>query len=141
MRRNETIPGVRVYGGAHKGKCPSEDYEMVSFFSRLRREYQLTWGALALHPRNEQLLRNGQFSTVAKHRAQGMTKGASDIIIPGPVAFVCEMKRQDPSLSQWKDGQKEYLQSASRVGCFAVLAFGCDAAWDALQDWIAHVGG
>jgi hypothetical protein len=108
---------------------------MMQFFSQLRREYPDTLGVLALHPRNEQLLRGGQFSSVMRHRAEGMAKGAADIIIPGNPAFVCEMKRRDPTKSQWQDGQRDYLAAARDAGCFACVAFGADAAWSAFQDW------
>jgi hypothetical protein len=139
MRLSDPVPGVPFYGGGHRGKCPVEAVEMMQFFSRLRREYPDTLGVLALHPRNEQLLRGGQFSSVARHRAEGMAKGAADIIIPGNPAFVCEMKRQDPTKSQWQDGQRDYLAAARDAGCFACVAFGADAAWSAFQDWQSGV--
>lgn len=118
-----------------RGKCPKEDIEQVSFFSRLRREYPNTFGALALHPRNEQLLIGGQFRGVIKHKAEGMTKGAADIIIPARVSFVCELKRKDHTLSQWQDGQMEYLQEARRLGAFACVALGAESAWTAFSEW------
>lgn len=125
-----------VYGDlSFRGKCPSESVEQVTFFNRLRREYPTTWGRLALHPRNEGLKRGGQFSSVSLHKAEGMTPGAADIIIPGAPSFVCELKRRDPTKSQWQDGQIEYLTAANDAGCFACVAFGVDAAWEAFQEW------
>ena len=92
-----------VYGdAAFRGKCPKEDIEQISFFNRLRREYPDSYGLIALHPRNEGLKRGGQFSAVVKHAAEGMTKGAADIIIPGRRAFVCELKRRDHTQSAWQ---------------------------------------
>lgn len=130
-----------VYGNqAFRGKCPTEALEQVTFFARLRREYPTTWGALALHPRNEGLKRGGQFSSVQKHAAEGMTPGAADIIIPGRVAFVCELKRRDRTLCGWQDGQVDYLTAAHEAGAFACVALGCDAAWEALQEWIVKTG-
>ena len=126
-----------IYGDTDfRGKCPKEDIEQASFFNRLRSEYPDTWGILALHPRNEQQLRGGQFRALAKHKAEGMTKGAADILIPARVAFVCELKRRDHTQSKWQDGQVDYLTAAHNAGAFACVALGCDAAWDALQDWI-----
>lgn len=131
----------QIYGDTTwRGKCPVEALEQVTFFARLRREYPDTWGLLALHPRNEQQLRGGQFRALAKHKAEGMTPGASDIIIPAGGAmgsFVCELKRRDHTKSKWQDGQVEYLQAAHNTGSFACVAFGCDAAWQAFQDWLS----
>lgn len=128
--------GVRVYGDlGFRGKCPKEDVEQVSFFNQLRREYPTSWGLLGLHPRNEGLKEKGQFSTVIKHKAEGMTAGAVDIIIPARVSFVCEMKRCDHTLSAWQPGQVEYLEAASAAGAFACIALGAVAAWEAFEEW------
>ena len=126
----------RVYGDLDfRGKCPNEDQEQMTFFNRVRAQYPETWGKLAIHPRNEGLKRAGQFSAVMKHRADGMTAGASDIIIPARVAFVCELKRRDRTKCTWQDGQIDYLNAAANAGAFACVAFGCDAAWQAFNDW------
>ena len=110
-----------VYGDtSFRGDCPSESAEQITFFNRLRREYPTTWGALAIHPRNEGLKRAGQFSSVQKHAAEGMTKGAADIIIPARIALVCEMKRQDHTQSAWQPSQVEFLTAAHNAGCFAL---------------------
>jgi hypothetical protein len=131
-----TSQGVRVFGDmSFRGKCPTEAMEQVTFFNRLRREYPDTWGALALHPRNEAQLRGGQFRALARHKAEGMTPGASDIIIPGRVSFVCEMKRQDHTLSKWQPGQVEYLIAAHKAGAFACVALGAAGAWEAFEAW------
>lgn len=140
MRLSDLPEGVKVYGDvSFRGKCPKEDQEQVTFFGRLRRAYPDTWGALALHPRNEGMRKGGHLAAVARYRAEGMTAGAADIIIPARVAFVCEMKRQDHTLSQWQDGQVEYLTAAHKAGAFACVALGHDAAWQAFNDWLAHV--
>ena len=126
-----------VYGDPwFRGKCPTEAQEQVTFFAMLRREYPGTWGALAVHPRNEGLKSGGQFTSVQRHAAEGMTKGAADIIIPGRRAFVCEMKRRDHTQSAWQDGQVEYLTTAHEAGAFACVALGHQAAWEAVQAWI-----
>ena len=126
-----------VFGDpSFRGKCPTEALEQVTFFAMLRREYPDTWGALAIHPRNEGLKEKGQFASVQRHAAEGMTKGAADIIIPGRPAFVCEMKRKDHTQSTWKDGQIEYLTAAHAAGAFACVALGYEAAWVAVRLWI-----
>ena len=130
--------GVTTFGDLdYRGKCANEAQEQITFFARLRREYGSTWGALAIHPRNEGLRAGGQLGAVARHKAEGMVSGAADIIIPGRVTFVCELKRRDPTQGRWQDGQREYLEAAANVGAFACVALGCDAAWQALHAWIA----
>lgn len=137
MRMNDWPDGLRVYGELKfRGNCPNEELEQVTFFNRIRARFPDSYGAVALHPRNEGLKQRGQFSTVSKHRAEGMTAGAADIIIPGSPAFVCELKRRDITKSKWQDGQKEYLAASMGLGAFACLAFGVDAAWEALEEWV-----
>ena len=127
-------------GLAFRGKCPTESVEQVTFFNRLRTAWPDTWGRLAVHPRNEGLKTGGQLRAVAKHKAEGMTPGAADIIIPGRTAFVCELKRRDPRQSSWQEGQIEYLTAAHEAGAFSCVAFGADAAWQALREWVAFNG-
>lgn len=128
---------VPIYGDPkYRGKCPDESLEQMSFFNRLRKEYPDTYGLIALHPRNEGLLEGNQFSGIVRKKAEGMTTGASDVIIPGRAGgFVCEIKRQNPALSRWQDGQKEYLAAAASCGAFACLALGAAAAWQAFEEW------
>lgn len=127
---------VAIYGDVKwRGKCPKEEIEQVTFFNRLRREYPDTYGLIALHPRNEQQLRGSQHRTMITQKAEGMTPGAADIIIPGAPTFVCEMKRQDHTLCSWKPGQKEFLAAAMNAGAFACLALGHEAAWSAFMAW------
>lgn len=133
MKFNTDIP---VYGDTtFRGICQKEEVEQASFFSKLRREYPDSWGLIALHPRNEGLKEKGQFSSVIKHAAEGMTKGASDIIIPGSPSFVCEMKRVDHTQSAWQSGQIEYLAAAKSAGAFVCVALGAVAAWEAFEVW------
>ena len=132
--------GVLTFGELDfRGECPVEGQEQVTFFARLRREYPDTWGRLALHPRNEGLRYGGQLRAISRHKAEGMTTGASDIIIPARVAFVCELKRRDRTICKWQDGQREYLEAAAATGAFACVAFGCDAAWEALKYWLKSI--
>ncbi len=127
----------RIYGDLdfRDKKCPTESMEQITFFNRIRREYPESWGLLAVHVRNEGMKTGGQFGSVARHKAEGLTPGAADIIIPGRVSFVCELKRRDRTLCAWQDGQVEYLTAAHNTGAWACVAFGCDAAWEALKEW------
>lgn len=131
----------KVYGDtSFRGKCPRESLEQITFFNNIRREFPQSWGALAVHPRNEGLKKGGQFSAVARHAAEGMTGGAADIIIPARVAFVCEIKRRDHTQSAWQDGQLEYLTAAHEAGAFACVALGFDAAKEAFEEWRTMIG-
>ena len=38
---------------------------------------------------------------------------------------------------KWEDGQIPYLQAAKAQGAFVCVALGCDAAWQALLDWLS----
>lgn len=126
-----------VYGDTNaRGKCPSESIEQVTFFNRLRTQYPGSFGLIAVHPRNEQQLKGGQHRGLIKQKAEGMTGGASDIIIPGRITFVCELKRRVHTKSSWQVGQVEYLTAAYDAGAFACVALGCDAAWQAFNDWL-----
>lgn len=136
MRLNDLPAGVRLFGDpTWRGKCPAEAMEQITFFARLRRKYPETLGILALHPRNEQQLRGGQFGALIRHKSEGMTPGASDIVIPGRVTFVCELKRRDHTQSKWQPGQQDYLAAAAAAGAFACVALGADAAAAAVQGW------
>ena len=126
-----------IYGDqTFRGKCPLESMDQITFFNRLRTEYPDTLGLMALHPRNEGQLRGGQFREMIKQKAEGMTPGASDVIIPGARTFVCEIKRSDHTQSKWQAGQIEYLTAAHDAGAFACVALGWHGAWCALEDWL-----
>lgn len=130
---------VPIYGDIKwRGKCHLEKVEQASFFNQLRKEYPDTWGILAIHPRNEGLVQNGQFQAVIKHKMEGMSPGAADIIIPGSPTFVCEVKRLDITQSKWQDGQQAYLKAAQDAGCFACVALGAAAAWEAFLEWVGQ---
>lgn len=123
---------LTVYGDKNfREKCPHEEVEQVTFFNWLRKEHP-AFGAIALHPRNEGQRSHAQ---TMKHKAEGMTPGASDIIIPGCPAFVCEMKRQDHTKSHWQPGQIEYLEISKDNAAFVCVALGFEAAREAFLEW------
>ena len=124
---------IKVYGDtSFRGKCPSETLEQVTFFSRLRRLHP-EYGAIALHPRNEGKRTHLQ---AAKEKSEGMTTGATDIIIPSNPSFVCELKRRNHTLSSLAEEQIAYMRAAQAAGCSVSIALGVDAAWEAFQDWL-----
>ena len=135
-------PTIPVYGDTtFRGKCPQEHVEQASFFNRLRKEHPASYGLIALHPRNEGQLIGGQFSGMVKRQVEGMAKGASDIVIPAKIAFVCELKRRDHTQSKWQEGQIPYLEASQAAGAFACVALGAAAAWEAFEEWRAMVEG
>ena len=129
---------LTVYGSRrYRGDCPPESAEQVTFFNHLRRQYPNTWGVIAMHPRNEGKRRHQQ---TARQKAEGMTPGASDIIIPGASTFVCELKRMDHTKSKWEVDQLMYLEQCRDAGAFVCVALGWEAAMRAVDAWIKSVG-
>lgn len=123
---------LKVYGDVDfKGKCPKESIEQTTFFNWLKRDYP-EFAKIALHVRNE-----GNFShaQITKYKSEGMCAGASDIIIPAKITFVCEMKRQNHRLSQWQDDQIEFLEQSHNKGAFTCVALGKDGAKKAFLEW------
>jgi len=138
MKLSDIPHNVLLFGNpGFRGKCAPESIEQVTFFNRIRREYPETWGALAIHVKNEGKRSRGQ---MAMDKAEGMTPGASDIIIPARITFVCEMKRRDHTKCKFQPGQLPYLTAAANSGAFACVALGCDAAWEAFGEWLYAMG-
>jgi hypothetical protein len=133
MRFPEWLP---VYGDQdyRNKKCPVESAEQITFFNTLRRDYP-ELGRIAIHPRNEGKRTANQ---TQRQKAEGMTAGAADIIIPGSPAFVCELKRIDHTLCAWEPDQLEYLATAQTMGAFVCVALGHKAALEALEVWIGR---
>lgn len=131
MRFPKNIP---VYGDkSYRGDCPSEETEQINFFSWLRCEYP-ELAKIAIHPRNESKRTWGQVNRQKKDGS--INKGASDIVIPAAPSFICELKRLNHRDSQWQEGQKEYLETAIKLGAFGCVALGAEAAKEALQEWL-----
>jgi hypothetical protein len=125
---------IKVYGDQknRNKKCPPESAEQITFFNVLRREYP-ELGAIAIHPRNEG---KRSIQQTQRQKAEGMTPGASDIVIPGCPTFVCEMKRQDHTLCKWEPEQIAYLEQCQKNGAFVCVALGYKAALEALEQWM-----
>ena len=126
-----------VYGDqSYRGDCPTESNEQVTLFARMRKRWPDTIGRVAIHPRNEGKRTPGQ---VWHQKAEGMTDGASDVIIPGCPALVLELKRRDHTASTWQKGQVEYLKAAHEMGAFVCVALGADAAIEAIECYITKM--
>jgi hypothetical protein len=125
-----------VYGDKkyRNKKCPVESAEQITFFNTLRREYP-ELAIIAIHPRNEG---KRTVQQTQRQKAEGMTTGASDIIIPTLRPFICELKRQDHTLCHWEPNQLEYLETAKKHGAFVCVALGYEAALEALKVWIGN---
>lgn len=125
---------IKVYGDtSYRGACPKETLEQVTFFGRLRRSYPDTLGLIAFHVRNEGKRNHLEAAT---HKAEGLTTGAADIIIPGAPTFVCELKRRDHTQSSISDQQLAFLRAAQAAGSVVCIALGVDAAWEALHAYL-----
>lgn len=125
---------IPVYGDVKfRGDCPSETLEQVTFFARLRREFPTSWGAIAVHVRNEGKRSHFQ---AAKEKSEGLVAGAPDIVIPGRPSFVCELKRRNHTKSTIGSDQLVYLRAAREAGSFVCIALGADAAMEAFSECV-----
>lgn len=131
MRFPDWLP---VYGDlSHRDPdCLVEEVEHIDFIAFLK-EYEPEIYEACLHPKNEGK-RSGRQSQKEKMLG-ALNGGASDIVIPGGPAFVCELKRADHTRSSWQPKQKEYLLAAKNVGAFVCVALGCRGAIQALIAW------
>ena len=122
---------IPLYGDpSWRGECPTETAEQATFFNQLPPDIK----RIALHIRNEGKRSYAQHN---KMRAEGgFVSGASDIVIPGAPAFVCELKRMDHTKSRWQTGQLEYLEACQRMGAFVCIALGWEAAMKSVKDWV-----
>jgi len=132
----KAYPGIPLYGDQkfRDKNCALEEMEQVTFVNRIRSKYPNTYGMILIHPENERKVIDGKFSLVARSKSMGMTKGASDIIIPGMPSFVCEIKRRDRTKSSIDQDQIDYLRACYDAGSFVCIALGCDAAEMAFND-------
>lgn len=122
---------IPVYGGEYRGKCPLESAEQVTAINYIRGRCPNV-----IHPRNEGKRHHNQ---TTKQKAEGLTKGASDIIIPGSPAFVCELKRKDKTKSRVEPEQVDYLAESIKLGAFCCIAYGHEAAIEAFKEWLELV--
>lgn len=133
MKFNQNIT---VYGDVdYRGECPTETAEQITFFQVLAKQWP-DYHAIALHPKNEAKRSGKDFHRAKLDKLMGsLNTGASDIIIPGCPAFVCEMKRKDHTKSKWQPDQQPYLLAAKNAGAFVCVALGYEAALQAVAEW------
>ncbi len=116
-----------MYGGEYRGKCPVESAEQITVINYIR-----DICPNVIHPRNEG---KRTYNQTTKQKAEGLTVGASDIIIPGNPAFVCELKRKDRTKSRVEPDQVDYLRESLQLGSFGCIAYGHEAAIEAFKEW------
>lgn len=119
---------IPVYGGDYRGKCPLESAEQITVINYVRKICPNV-----IHPRNEGKRHHNQ---TTKQKAEGLTTGASDIIIPGKPAFVCELKRKDKTKSKVSPEQVNYLSESVKLGAFCCIAYGHESAIEAFDEWL-----
>lgn len=130
------MTSYRVYDSHYRGECPTEALEQMTFFNRLRKQHP-KFAALGFHVRNEGKKTHAQ---VQMEKAEGMTPGVSDIIIIHHMPFVCELKRKDKTKTKLPSVEQNFLMLAAKNGAFACIAYGCDEAWRAFNDWLLCTG-
>jgi hypothetical protein len=119
---------IPVYGKADKFDAASESQHAMTFFAKLRREYP-AYGAIATHIRNEG---KRSMQQVQKQKAEGLTTGTADIIIPANPPFVCELKSRSPRATISNE-QIDYLLQAQKMGAFVCVAIGFEGAIEAFR--------
>jgi hypothetical protein len=121
-------PNLPVFGTVDKTDTASESQHAITFFNKLRREYP-AYGAIATHIRNEG---KRTIQQAQKHKAEGMTTGTADIIIPCNPPFVCELKSRSPRATITQE-QIDYLLQAQELGAFVCVAIGYEGAIEAFK--------
>lgn len=127
---------IKIYGDINfrDPKCRKEWHEQKEFFGFLK-ERRPRWHSIAIHPKNE----GKRTPQHAQRDAElgSLNKGASDIIIPARIPFICELKRVDHTAKGCtiRKEQLVYLRAARDEGAFTCIALGCAAAWEALLEW------
>ena len=123
---------IKTYGTQLAGDQPSEAAEMTTFFNQLKKLHP-DIHALALHVRNEGK-RDHKDANIMKLQG-GFIKGAPDIVIMGKPTFLCEMKSKSKKSRVAKE-QIEFLERADKAGCFCCVAYGWEAAIEAVREWV-----
>lgn len=118
---------IKEYGGQYRGPCPVESAEQKTVINYIREICPNV-----IHPRNEGKRTHKQ---AAREKAEGLTTGASDIIIPGSPSFVCELKRKDKTKSKITDEQIKFLTESQELGSWVCIAYGHEAAIEAFNVW------
>lgn len=125
---------IRIYGDLdyREPGCRTENAEQKEFFGNLKEHRRNLWD-VTIHPKNEGFRTHAQ--AAADKEMGSLNTGASDIIIPAKIPFICEMKRIDHKQSSISDDQIKYLLDCQKLGAFVCIALGAKQAWKALIEW------
>lgn len=123
---------IRCYGDLNyrNPKSAREDQEAQTLVNQVRKKYP---HVLFMHIKNEGKKTKAQADF---DRSMGMMAGASDFIFLGVPPMALELKRQDNTLSKWQPKQQEFLIAAQEQGMVSCVAFGWEAAIEAVEDWL-----
>ena len=124
---------IPIYGNTEyrNKKCPKESAEQKTIFNELRIN-QPSIAKLATHIKNEGKRTEAQIN---EDKQQGLNTGFSDVIIIGHPVMVCEVKREDMTMSSYTEDQESFLVAAIESGAFAFIALGHKGFFEALEEW------
>jgi hypothetical protein len=126
---------IPVFGDLsyRNASCNHEWVEQKDFFGWMKEHFPLFF-EIAVHPKNEGK-RTGKQSSQDK-QIGSLNSGASDIVIPCRVPFVCELKKLDHTKSILSKNQIQYLERCQALGAFACIALGNNGAKIAINEWL-----
>lgn len=128
---------IAVYGGDYAGKCNSENADLISFMSWLRRNYpQLK--DISYHIPNESM-KPVQGRVMDKKK--GVLYGAPDVCIALTPSVYIEFKRKCVKLSLASTKQRQHfarqlevLEALASAGNRCFVAFGLDAGKNIIKE-------
>lgn len=129
---------LQVFGDQsyRNDKCPKEEAEQITFFNWIRQAYPDTLGAIAVHIKNEGKRTKQQ---IENDKMNGLTAGATDVLIPSGRSLVMEIKRKDHTKSRWQPKQLDYMKAAHYQGAFVCVALGHEAAKEAVLCYLKSI--
>lgn len=131
MKLNPLIP---VFGDTtYRGKCPRETAEQITCINWTRAQYPNSIGKLIFHPK---LDGKKGFAQINSEKMEGVIKGVPDLVIPGGVTGLFEIKRKDHTQSKWQPGQQPYLLVAQENGAFVCVCLGYEGFILAVKEWL-----
>jgi hypothetical protein len=133
----EIPPCIAVYGGEHSGQCNSEDADLISFMSWLKRNYP-NLKDIIYHIPNESM-KPVQGRVMDKKK--GVLDGAPDVCIALTPGVYIEFKRKCVKLSLASTKQRQHfarqlevLEALAMAGNRCFVAFGLDAGKNIIKD-------
>ena len=120
----------KVYGVGDLLKCPTQNEEVTNFFENLAIDYpQLRKMAIHIKKKNKNI-----FIPTYREKIEAIHEGFANIIILGKITFVCKLKSRSIK-TKLTIAEKEFLSLSNHAGAFSCLAYGYQAALQAVKDW------